>query len=152
MLTRRNPVQRITRRKAATRKVVLSSEAFEPRILLSTGFLQGTVYVDNSGQNVDNGGDFNPSQGNTPLPGALVDLYQNNSLITSMTTGSNGAYLFTGLTPGTYTLTETPPSGYANDTTHVNSPLDPVSATTSNSITVQVEDLSSLSVTYSAAL
>jgi len=152
MLKRQDRIRRTVRGRQATRRAVPRIEALESRLVLSnTGFLQGTVFIDNSGKNVDNGGTFDPSQGNTPVSGAIVSLFdQNNNFVSSMTTGSNGAYLFTGLAPGTYTLTETPPTGYANDATEVNSPLDPVTATTSSSITVQVEDLSNLSVTYDA--
>ena len=119
----------------------------------SSGFLQGTVVLDNTGNSVDNGGTFDPSVGKTPQPGATVALYQGTTATgtpyATTTTDANGNYSFTSLPTGQYTLVETPPSGYANDGTEVNSPLNPASGGT-NSITVTVEDLSNLSVTYDA--
>ena len=110
----KNRIRRIVRRKQAARKVSPLIEAFEDRTLLSSsGFLQGTVYLDTT---------------NTPQAGATVQLFQNNILAApAQTTGSDGSYLFTGLTPGDYQVVETPPTGYANDGTQINSPLNPAS-------------------------
>ena len=154
MWNRKNRVRRIVRRNQAARKVSPLIEALEDRTLLSSsGFLQGTVVLDNTGNSVDNGGTFDPSVGKTPQPGATVALYQGTTATgtpyATTTTDANGNYSFTSLPTGQYTLVETPPSGYANDGTEVSSPLNPASGGT-NSITVTVEVLSNLSVTYDA--
>ena len=137
--------RRIVCRKESTRRIVPLVETFEPRLLLSTtGFLQGTVFVDNNGNN-----QLEPND--PPLAGAIVALTDltNPQPTQTVTTGSDGSYLFTGLTTGdSYQLVETPPSSYANQGTQANSPLNPVTATTSNSITVTVQDLSDLSVSF----
>ena len=128
------------------RRIIPLIETFEPRIVLSgTGFLQGTVYTDSNANN-----QFDPSSGDTPLAQAQVQLIQNNTVLQTITTGSDGAFLFTGLDPGIYTVNEIPPSTYTNSGTQANAPLSPVQGSTSSSITVQVLDLSSLSVTYNA--
>jgi hypothetical protein len=147
MWNRKNRIRRNIRRNQVNRRIIPLVDSFEPRLLMSAdGFLQGTVFVDN---NLNN--QYEPANGDAPLAGALIQLFnQSNTLVASTTSATNGSYLLTGLTPGTYNLVETPPSSYANEGTQVNSPLDPVSATTSNSVTVQVEDLSDLSVTYNA--
>jgi len=160
MWNHKNRIRRIVRPKQAGRKVSPLIEAVEDRVLLSsgTGFLQGTVVLDNTGKSVDNGGTFDPSVGKTPQPlvggvGATVALYQGTTTTgmpyATTTTDANGNYSFPSLPIGTYTLVETPPSGYANDGTEVNSPLNPATGGT-NSITVTVEDLSNLSVTCNA--
>ncbi len=70
--------------------------------------LSGSVYVD-----ANDNGTFD--SGETPLSGVTVTLTGTNDLLqtinTSTTTAADGSYSFTGLRPGTYTLTETQPSG-----------------------------------------
>ncbi len=72
--------------------------------------ISGTIRIDTTGNNV----------GNSPQAGVLVELLDGNGApvldgsnnpITT-TTLANGTYSFTGLTPGTYQLRQTPPSGY----------------------------------------
>ncbi len=51
--------------------------------------------------------------GEPGIPGATVTLKDNNdNVIATTTTGSNGAYSFTGLAGGTYNLAFTTPAGY----------------------------------------
>ena len=80
-------------------------EAFERRQLLaSTNFLQGAVL----------------DTAHNPIPGAVVTLYSlpgGTPVGTPATTGSNGAYAFSGLAPGNYELVETPPAGFKNAST-----------------------------------
>lgn len=72
--------------------------------------ISGTILIDTTGNNI----------GNSPQAGVLVELLDgngdpvldgSNNPITT-TTLANGTYSFTGLTPGTYQLRQTPPSGY----------------------------------------
>jgi hypothetical protein len=76
-----------------------------PDVVLATASLSGTV----------TDGTLTPS---TPLAGVTVTLTGMTSTGTpvslSTPTGANGFYSFTGLLPGTYTITEAPPSGYVN--------------------------------------
>jgi len=68
-----------------------------------TASISGVVYED-----VDNDGIF--STGDTPLNNAVVTL--SNDL--TITTGTDGAYQFTGLIPGCYTVKESDPLGYTS--------------------------------------
>jgi hypothetical protein len=74
----------------------------------AAGSLSGNVYVDANGT-----GTF--SSGDSTLAGVAVTLTGTNDLgqavNTTLVTGANGDYSFTGLRPGTYTITVTPPSG-----------------------------------------
>jgi hypothetical protein len=77
--------------------------------LLVPSSLSGYVYVD-----ANNNGVFD--SGETPVAGVTVTLtgtdYNSASVHETTTTGSTGEYEFGNLNPGTYTITETPPSGY----------------------------------------
>jgi hypothetical protein len=76
---------------------------------LKAGKLSGCVY-----QDLDNDGI--KECGESGVSGVLVTLTGANDLgaITPITTKTScdGSYSFTGLRPGTYTITETPPAGY----------------------------------------
>ncbi len=163
MWKHRDRIRRIVRRKQSNRGVFPIIEAIEPRLLLSgVGFLQGTVFIDNSNNNVGTPNNnypnnFNPITPGTPVPNATINLYPGTSSsgtpLATTTSGPDGSYSFTSLAAGTYTLVETPPGGYVNDGTQVGeSPLNPVSAETSSSITVQVVDPSSLTVTFDSGV
>ncbi|WP_165228360.1 SdrD B-like domain-containing protein [Aquisphaera insulae] len=111
-------------------------DACEERLLMATGFLQGIVTLGTTGQGI---------------AGAVVRLHRlDNPSVPDQTmiTGASGDYIFRGLDAGSYRITETPPAGYVNGSTQVNSPLTPVIASTSSSIDVQLGDPSDLSITY----
>jgi hypothetical protein len=161
MWNRQDWTRRLLRRKKIARRLIPLVEAAEPRLVMSTsGFLQGSVFVNNSYNQVGSPTNaypnpFSPSTGGTVVAGATVDLFQGASVPNPlpspyMTTASasDGSYSFTGLAAGTYTIVEIPPAGYGNETTAVESPLNPVTATTSNSITVQVVDPTTLAVNF----
>ncbi len=73
--------------------------------------LAGSVYSDYGGDGVFDAFEIG-------IPGATVTLTgtddRGNAVSTIATTPANGAYSFTNLRPGTYTLTETQPAGYAD--------------------------------------
>jgi hypothetical protein len=74
-------------------------------LVVATSSLSGTVFDSTSPPWI-------------PLQGATVTLTGTTntgaSVYATVSTDSNGYYSFTGLLPGTYTLTEAPPSDYAN--------------------------------------
>lgn len=121
-------------------------EQLEERQLLATGFLQGVAFVSSNGST-----QYGP--GDSPLPGALIQVFTQNGsqLVAQTTTTANGSYLITGLNPGTYRLVETPPSGYANTGVQTNlSPIDPATAVSDSTIQVTVVDPSQLTATFNA--
>jgi uncharacterized repeat protein (TIGR01451 family) len=61
------------------------------------GSISGVVWQDNNDNGVQDAGEPN-------LANVLVDLYQGNTLISSLDTLSDGSYDFTGLAPGAYTV------------------------------------------------
>jgi hypothetical protein len=71
--------------------------------------VSGFVYVD-----ANNNGVFNA--GEMPIAGLGLTLTGTNdvgnAVTLTTTTAANGSYAFSGLRPGSYTVTETPPSGY----------------------------------------
>jgi uncharacterized repeat protein (TIGR01451 family) len=81
---------------------------------LRTGSIAGTVYVD-----ANNDGIRNPSE--APLAGVVITLTSSTGFTTTATTDAAGNYSFTGLLPGTYTITETQPSDYGDGATNVGS-------------------------------
>ncbi|HEY3900126.1 MAG TPA: SdrD B-like domain-containing protein [Chthoniobacter sp.] len=81
--------------------------------------LSGYVYHD-----ANNDGVRGP--GETGIPGVTITLtgtdFQGNTVDLSTTTLPNGSYTFGNLSPGTYTITETPPSGYLDGTDTIGTP------------------------------
>ena len=56
---------------------------------------------------------FEPSDGDQPLAGVVLQLFNSqNEMIAETTTDENGEYRFDGLRPGTYTVREVTPDGY----------------------------------------
>ncbi len=104
---------------------------------LDVGFLPGTASIGNF---VWNDTDRDGIQDSTEvgLAGATVRLFNSSNVLvgSTITTTSTGAYLFSGLQPGQYTVRVTPPLGYlaspkdqgTNDT--VDSDLDPITLST----------------------
>jgi len=80
------------------------------------GELSGFVYDDLNGDKSDDGTD-------SGIAGVIVTLTGTDSsghqVHLTRTTASNGSFYFMGLRAGTYTITETQPSGYTSDATDV---------------------------------
>ncbi|MGA2477079.1 MAG: SdrD B-like domain-containing protein, partial [Terriglobia bacterium] len=80
-----------------------------------TTSLSGIKYIDSNGNDVDNS--------EPGLAGVTITLSgtngMGNSVLQTTTTAANGSYSFTGLAPGLYTLTETPPAGYVTEGANV---------------------------------
>src|SRR6266545_38792 len=74
------------------------------------GAISGIVYNDLNGDGIQNG-----SEG--VLGGVTIELLNSSgSVIASTTTNALGAYSFSSLTPGSYTVRETDPNGYTSTT------------------------------------
>ena len=73
--------------------------------------LGGYVFVDANANGVRNNGEAG-------IPGVTIQLTGTDNtganVSLQMSTGSDGAYLFTGLRPGVYTISETQPAGFAD--------------------------------------
>ena len=112
-------------------------ESLEPRQLLASNFLQGTVFLDSGN------GTYQPGE---ELGQAIVTLYRINvdlslTEVGHQTTGLDGNYQFNGLGAGSYRLIETPPTGDVNSATQTNlSVLNQVVAHTTSSIDVKIGD------------
>lgn len=120
-------------------KIKLAVEECERRQMLTGGFLQGTAFIDANG----NGAlDKNDSY----LSGVEIDLYNVGGLtpVATTHTDANGAYSFTGLPAGQYVVKEVTPDGYTSSGAQALSELNPVTATTTKSITVTVVDPNSV--------
>jgi hypothetical protein len=88
-----------------------------------TGCLSGVVYAD-----CNNNGKFD--NGESGLAGVTVTLTGPGGTRTA-TTDSTGHYSFTNLAPGTYTVTETQPTGYMQGT---NTPGTPINGTVNGDV------------------
>lgn len=145
--TTKNRLRQIARSKqSSSLRLMPTIDSLEERVVLSsTGFLQGTAFIDSNGNSKLDVND-------TLLAGATIKLYDSsNNLLNSQITGNDGSYLFTGLAPGNYKLVELAPSGYKNSGTDFNSPLNPASidgVSPLSTIDVHVNDLSLLTVDY----
>lgn len=80
-------------------------------VTLNSNSLAGTVYVDQNGDGL-------LTVGETGIAGTIVTLtgtdHLGNPVTLTTVTGAGGAYQFTGLRPGTYTVRETQPPAYAD--------------------------------------
>jgi large repetitive protein len=61
---------------------------------------------------VDADGDGTPDAGEVGLPGRTVELYRGTTLLDTAVTDADGAYLFTGLAAGTYSVRIATPNGF----------------------------------------
>ena len=131
-------------RSQAGRRLAPLVEAVERRQLLAgnVGYLAGTVYL-----NSDGGSTI--SHSDAYLPGATLNLSiaGQSGIIASTTTDAKGAYLFQGLAPGNYILTEIPPSNDNAVDASYQSQVYPASRLSSTSIAVTVVDPNSLYAT-----
>ncbi|MGO9632618.1 MAG: SdrD B-like domain-containing protein [Steroidobacteraceae bacterium] len=71
--------------------------------------LTGTVFVDNNQDAMFDAGD-------SPVPGATVQLLAGTRLVASAVTNAAGVYTFTNQAPGRYSLAVVPPKGFVPDT------------------------------------
>jgi large repetitive protein len=89
----------------------------------------GTVYRDNN-----NNGVYEPGLGETGVGGVTVTLSGTNQLNQAVnlttTTAANGSYQFTGLRPGTYTVTKAPAAGLLDGIDTAGTPFGGSNATT----------------------
>ena len=100
-----------------TQSVTLAPGEFNPT--LDAGFFRTASIGDYVFVDTDKSGTQTP--GDKPLQGVIITLYQNGSVVGTAMSDVNGAYSFTGLTPGsnnTYTVGFQQPSGF--DTTSAN--------------------------------
>jgi hypothetical protein len=74
--------------------------------------LSGYVYVDTSNNGYNDGIKETGEQGISGVTITLTGTSDQGSVSLQTTTDVNGLYCFSGLRPGTYTVTETPPAGY----------------------------------------
>jgi uncharacterized repeat protein (TIGR01451 family) len=83
--------------------------------------LSGNVYLDSN-----NNGLFESGAGETGIPNATVTLTGTNvdgvAVNASVQTDANGAYSFTNLRPGTYSIGETQPAGYLDGLDTIGTP------------------------------
>jgi protocatechuate 3,4-dioxygenase beta subunit len=71
-------------------------------------FLSGTVWVDRDGDGVIDAGE-------PGIQGVIITLKDAlGNVVATTTTAADGSYSFTNLAPGTYSVEETQPTGYAN--------------------------------------
>jgi uncharacterized surface anchored protein len=83
-------------------------------------------------QDADRNGQFGNSE--KGVAGVVLTLRdKDGNLVATTTTGTDGSYIFGGLTAGNYTVTETQPAGYGSSTANVRSNVD----VTSNGIAGQ---------------
>ncbi len=76
---------------------------------ITSTFLTGTVWADTNRNGAIDTGEIG-------LPGVTVTLTKPDGSTITTTTASDGTYRFDGLTVGSYTITETQPTGYGSST------------------------------------
>ena len=106
-------------------------EVLEKRQVMANDFLAGTAFID-----ANSNGQFDADE--SYLPGAKIELRSadGNTLIQSRNTDSNGAYLFTGLTPGDYKIVNRSATNYASSVALPLSKISTISGFNANSIDV----------------
>jgi sarcosine oxidase gamma subunit len=103
--------------------------------------LAGEVYLDTNGNDALNAGEPGISGVTVTLTGSN---YQ-GSVSETTTTSAGGTYSFSGLVPGTYSLTESIPAGYTGETSNVGSLGGTAAVGSTSTITV---DSSNAGVNY----
>ncbi len=73
------------------------------------GTVSGTVFNDPNGNGTQDPGELG-------IGGVTVQLKSGSTVVASTTTAGDGSYTFTSVTPGSYTVQETDPSGYVSTT------------------------------------
>lgn len=147
----RRPKRTTSRHAPPRRGFAPRVETCEERALLSSstlGFLTGIVYVDGSGSAAATASPLDASKVRVKDAQVTLTSVSTGKVVATSYTDENGQYFFDNLTPGSYVVTEVPPDGYASAGSRANSQLNPVSATTANSITVTVVDPGSVYVNY----
>ena len=119
----------------STRRLAPMVETVESRQMLAAGFgvIAGTAFID-----LKNNDTLDPAD--PYLTGATIQLFQvgNPTSIASQTTGATGGYSFTGLAPGNYLVSETPPANAQVSGTQVLSQVEPTASVAGNLIQVTV--------------
>src|SRR6185437_7623032 len=107
-LARRTFRRAVSSRPVSTRnRAKLAVTLLEDRTVPAT--IEGTVFYDtNANSTQDSGEGF--------AEGVEVTLTPAGGTAVNTTTNADGHYAFTGLTPGSYTVSATPPSGYSAET------------------------------------
>ncbi len=145
MSTFKRTIKSIAQHGLVKRKLRPVVEVVERRALMTAGFgfIAGTAFVDHAGTGL-----LDPSD--AYLSGATIQLFQAGSTtpIATTTTDANGAYLFNNLAPGTYTVTETPPTGFEPTAAQALSNIEPGTVTSANSIRVVVPNTNPLFLNY----
>jgi uncharacterized repeat protein (TIGR01451 family) len=87
----------------------LSRQSATSTITGTAAQLVGVVFLDNNQNAVFDAGD-------TPIAGATVELFIGSRLVATTSTNALGSYVFTGQTPGMYTVSVAPLPGNVGDT------------------------------------
>lgn len=86
--------------------VANNSASAQSTVAIPLGSLNGKVYVDVDGDNVQDAED-------QPIAGVLITLFDDmNNAVATTTTDASGCYEFTGLVPGVYRVVQTQPTAF----------------------------------------
>jgi uncharacterized repeat protein (TIGR01451 family) len=94
---------------SATVEAPLARQSVTSTITGAAAQLAGVVFLDNNQNAVFDAGD-------TPIAGATVELFIGARLVATTSTNALGSYVFTGQTPGMYTVSVAPLPGNVGDT------------------------------------
>ncbi len=117
-------------------------ESLEPRVVMANDFLAGTAFIDtnNNGQQ-DNGENY--------LAGATIELRTADgaSLLDTRVTNSEGAYVFTNVSPGDYRLVNRSAPNYASSMALPLSEINVINGLTPSSVILSLRSPSDLKAT-----